>query len=120
MPTLPVLTEGGNAFGYPVAVGPHQLTDMEHGTVHESKRCVFHEQLIEHDAHTRQCLVALADERRVAAEVKPTVVVGLCPVVDTLHGTLWGDEATEQQERNDLIGMQYKRPATLRVGSRPW
>jgi hypothetical protein len=39
--TLPVLAEAGNAFSYLVSVSPHQLTDMEHGRVHEANSCVF-------------------------------------------------------------------------------
>jgi hypothetical protein len=42
VPALPVLTEGGNAFGYPMPVSPHQPTDMEHRAVHESERSIFH------------------------------------------------------------------------------
>ena len=66
VPTLPVLPELSSAFGYPMPVSPHQLADMKHGAVHEPQRCIFHQELVEDDTHTRQCLVALPDKGRIA------------------------------------------------------
>ena len=62
MPPLPVLPKGSYAFGYPVAVGSDQFTDMQHGAVHEPERCVFHQQLVKDTQHARQRLVALPDK----------------------------------------------------------
>jgi len=33
------------------------------------------------------------------------------------HGVLRGDGATDQQQGNGFIGMEYQWPATLRVGA---
>src|SRR5579859_1477403 len=62
VPALPVHPEAGSTFGYLVPVSPYQLTDVQHGAVHESEGCIFHEQLVEYMQHARQCLVALANE----------------------------------------------------------
>lgn len=41
VPDLPVLAKLGYASGYPMTIGSNKLTDVQHGTVHESQRCIF-------------------------------------------------------------------------------